>query len=107
MVLQHWGCFCEEQLSVKGSKKRHATEQSTSVSNACCAWHAYPKSTAGQGLPWQTAMLQTRSLDAFLDILAVVTLWFWSAGAGQGHAAVGSADLLTVPYARHQLGQEC
>lgn len=40
-------------------------------------------------------------------MLAAVMLWFWSAGAGQGHAAVGSADLLRVPYARHQLGQVC
>lgn len=104
MVLQHWGCFCKEQHSAKDSNKGHATE---SVSSACHAWHAYLKSTAGQGLPWQTAKLQTRSLDAFLDILAVVTLCFWTEGAGQGRAAVGSADLLPVPYARHQLGQEC
>ena len=63
------------------------------------------RSTPGQEPPWQTARLETKSLDAFVDMLAVVRLRFLHGDAGQGHAVVGFADPLPVLCARLQLDQ--
>ena len=59
---------------------------------------AYLKSKAGQWPPWQIAMLETQSLDAFLAAAQTVP-------AGEVLAFGASASLLLVLSAKRLLGQ--